>query len=485
VLVINFSWTIIIFDVNFKVPIFKFHQAYFMRKIGLAILLFLVECSAFAQLTKAEGNGKFSFLYEYKIADANDHFFLVQEGQKKKLKITLPEANKDWRINGKPFFITSDMVLVPVAKQTDLLMGRYYDKQYNIFIPREDGGYFIKNPKDYMGYLFNSISYNSCFVYVDGATLDAKGNNISGSIYSYVQPDYTLIKEGNIYTVFNKHCQKLQFDVESKFGVLEFGSNYLGYFKDGAFYIVDVQKERQISYPSFPEKFLEMWAKVHDIWSVFKETRAIPIITDKQTWTFINEKGEWIFEPIKANLLFPYVYYNKYAPINREGKWGLVDRQGKFVYPCSFDSLLAGRDAYNSVFTRNDSIFRVKSDGSLLAERKIKLKNNEPTQKSEVFYESVCLVYIFSHESSGKKAYILVELTYNPKTINHDKMSSWVLKAIQSEVSGLWEYGYHRNYTSWNNPYTADIINERSCYSIETEYRQVSSMVSVIRKTFD
>jgi hypothetical protein len=456
-----------------------------MRKIGLSILLFLLGFSAFAQLIKAEGNGKFSFLYEFKISNANDHFFLVQEGQKKKMKITLPEADKDWKINGKPFFITSDMVLVPVAKQWDLLRGNYYNKVYNVFIPREDGGYFIKNSEDYMGYLFTYVYYNSCFVNAGGTYLDAKGNKIQGSIYSFIKPDYTLIREGNRITVFNKNCQKLPFDIESKFGILEFGPNYLGYFKEGTFYIVDIQAERQIPYPTFPEKFLDMWAKVHDILNVLRETRAIPVITDIQTWTFINEKGERIFEPIKADLLFPYIYYNKYAPINLKGKWGLVDRQGKFVYPCSFDSLLAGKDAYHTIFWRNDSIFRVKSDGSLLAESNVEPKNPEPAQKPELTYQSVCLVYIFSHESSGEKAYILVDLTFNPKTIDHDKMSSWVLKAIQPEASGFWQYDYYRYYSSWNNPYLADIIHERSCYFLESDYRQKTSKVSLLRKKFD
>jgi len=64
-------------------------------------------------------------------------------------------------------------------------------------------------------------------------------------------------------------------------------------------------------------------------------------------------------------------------------------------------------------------------------------------------------------------------------------MSSWVSNNIQSEISGLVERGYYNVYDSWNNPYSADQIIEKSCYHIRSEYEQKSSVISVLEKSFD
>lgn len=71
-------------------------------------------------------------------------------------------------------------------------------------------------------------------------------------------------------------------------------------------------------------------------------------------------------------------------------------------------------------------------------------------------------------EDEQRKAYILVNLSYDPAKVDHAKMVNWVSSAIKSEQAAMWERGLSSYGTSFNNPYSAELMYVgKGCYGLE------------------
>ncbi len=321
---------------------------------------------------KVDGNSEFSFAYNYDIHNPNDFFYLIyhNKGKKKKIKITLPEADKGYVINGKPVFITPYVVKVPVISRTDLLLGKYYNNSCNLFVPTPEGGYFIKNKDAFMGYLFTHVSSNKCCFYSSLNIWDEKGNLLNWEV-RHTHTNYLLAlnkdEDKDSLIIISNTCEILPYKIPLKNYTIKFGSGNMGYFSNGNFYFINTKKSTQQLFTSLDTKLFASWGnKNYSLDSFVDKSGFVPVKIGENSWGFLNGDGTIVSEAIEAEVLYPLIFSSSYAPVQNKGKWGVVDKTGKLIHPYTFEIFKATEEFIG--FIKNDSLFWVNSDGSLKKE---------------------------------------------------------------------------------------------------------------------
>ncbi|MBL0016968.1 MAG: hypothetical protein KAY96_00090 [Bacteroidia bacterium] len=449
----------------------------------------------FCILSAQTGNPQSAYSLEFVNTDSvkaggvlpSNHFWLVNRSSGKRTQVKLP----DMAYVSAGEFLAENVIKVKSARSM-VEWSKGGDSLY-LFIVTQDTGRFLYNHKNARHSFKNAGIALTCFIEADKNLFDSKGNFLSSS--------YWLSNYGHVYEVqcmdckeiadwrsyFTLDCKKLRFTKQGATRVHVMKQLLVHMWGDSLF-AFDIPGDKQLGgYPTVPLEVRNVFYKsgyspTYD--KILDNENFFPVRLGADSWTYLDETGKEAMKPFQAHLAFPFMFNKNLAPVNLHGAWGIINKEGTMTYPFQFDSISIGSGQSTTYFYRHDSTFIMSPDGRMQYSRKSK----SPTQVSTNpvrSIESTCLVYIFMSEDEQRKAYILVNLSYDPAKVDHAKMVNWVSSAIKSEQAAMWERGLSSYGTSFNNPYSAELMYVgKGCYGLENEYRQKSSWVTVFSKSF-
>jgi len=461
------------------------------KAIAVSLLAFFTyTCSVAQDFYKAETQTVTSYRINFRIGEKYNSFFIEDIFTEKKTKVSIPDKELfiDWIESCEPYPIFK----IRVKKQHGITA------QYHLLYLYQDGSYkFLYNSKN-KDYTFYGT--DQCILVSSREIIfDPYGNEIENvdpknpkdCFVNLVKINLANEKAGtSIY--YDKTYGKLNLTTHSEIIAVDMEPYFIYFQGDSLTYFDYKKNQKAATYFSLPKSYTDEFVSYTGKWkeNFLKHLRIhklFPVQTGPKQYAYLNAAAETAIQPFTADLALPFLLPKEQAPVFLNGKWGIMNTKGEMTVPFRLDSISIQKS--NIQFKSNDTIYYVEpTTGKLNAKVK-----TTPTAKTETKTENkkperkrgfTCLVYHFEN-SNNKKAYILVSLTYYLDNIDHNKMSSWVSNNIQSEISGLVERGYYNVYDSWNNPYSADQIIEKSCYHIRSEYEQKSSVISVLEKSFD
>lgn len=463
------------------------------KTIAVCLLTFFsYNCSVAQDFYKAESPAVNNYRINFRIGEKYNSFFIEDIFTGKKTKVSIPDKEQfiDWIENCEPFPIFK----IRIKKQHGITA------QYHLLYLYQDGSYkFLYNSKD-RNYSFDGI--DKCILVSNrGIIFDYNGNEIENvdpknprdCFVNLVKINLANEKAGtsiyydNTYRKLNltTHSEIIAFDMEP----------YFIYFQGDSLTYFDYKKNQKVAtYFSLPKSYTDEFLSYTGKWKedFLKQLRIhklFPVQTGSKQYAYLNAAAETAIQPFAADLALPFLLPKEQAPVFLNGKWGIMNTKGEMTVPFRLDSISIQKS--NIQFKSNDTIYYVDpATGKLNAKVKTtasktptKTENNIPKRNTGF----ACLVYILENPdniSSKRMAYILVSLTYNADNVDHNKMSSWVLNRVDSEILALQERGYYRTADLSYNHYDADLLYEKSCYYCQEEYKAKSLNVTVIEKSF-